>query len=814
MRTAEARQGSTPRLRFRRRLAAGAALCIATTTAAVVGASVPAFATVSAVTVTPARSAAGALTNYTINFTTTAALAADTDTVTLIGTADTVFPLVAADYTIGGVSPTATPTGTAGNVTFKVHSLIPAGAVVVGVGRVTNPATGTPTLTVQTSQETTPAASSAYTITGATAITAVTATVSPAKVSPTVALYTVNATAATAPVSGFDSITVSAPAGSTAFPLVAADYTVNAGGATTTVTATPSQTATNNVTITVPTGSTGGSAPIALVVTASNVVNPPAAGAYALTVSTTADSVPGTSPTFNIGALTNVTGVTVTPSEALAGATSNYTVGFTAATALVINTDTITIVGPTGTVFPASAGAYSVNGTASTVAPTVSPGSVTFTTHVAVPIGAVSVVITGVTNPAGGSKTLTVATSEDSIAATSSAYVITTAITGTPTVVPIPNTANALARYTITFTTTSAVAAGGTITLVGPGGEVFPLVAADYTVNGTAVTVPPVGSSPIVILTTPVSLPAATSVTVVAIAVPNPFAAMWALTVQTSTDVSPVQSTPYTIVAASGSQVTAVTASPNPTTTGVSSTYSVGFHATTAVTITSGTITIAGPAGTVFPATAASYTVNGTTAVTVSGGATAVVHTPISITAGLTVTVVASGVTNPAVGVDSLTVATTTDATASASPFYSITAVVSGGGGGPATVPAAPVRLFGSDRFGTAIAASLAEFPTAGTAGAVVLARADDYPDALVGAALAAARNAPLLFANGGSLTPATQAEIQRVLPAGGTVYLLGGTAAIPASVATSLTALGFVPTRYAGADRFGTAHRRRRRVG
>jgi putative cell wall-binding protein len=98
------------------------------------------------------------------------------------------------------------------------------------------------------------------------------------------------------------------------------------------------------------------------------------------------------------------------------------------------------------------------------------------------------------------------------------------------------------------------------------------------------------------------------------------------------------------------------------------------------------------------------------------------------------------------------------------------------------------------------------EFPAAGTAGAVVLARSDDYPDALVGAALASAKNAPLLFANGGLLTAATQAEIQRVLPAGGTVYLLGGTAAIPATVATSLTSLGFVPVRYAGTDRFGTA--------
>ncbi|HEY0868837.1 MAG TPA: cell wall-binding repeat-containing protein, partial [Acidothermaceae bacterium] len=82
----------------------------------------------------------------------------------------------------------------------------------------------------------------------------------------------------------------------------------------------------------------------------------------------------------------------------------------------------------------------------------------------------------------------------------------------------------------------------------------------------------------------------------------------------------------------------------------------------------------------------------------------------------------------------------------------------------------------------------------------------DDYPDALVGTALAAARNAPLLFANGGALTAGTVAEIQRVLPTGGTVYLLGGLAAVPASVATTLTGLGFVVVRYAGTDRFGTS--------
>jgi YVTN family beta-propeller protein len=116
-------------------------------------------------------------------------------------------------------------------------------------------------------------------------------------------------------------------------------------------------------------------------------------------------------------------------------------------------------------------------------------------------------------------------------------------------------------------------------------------------------------------------------------------------------------------------------------------------------------------------------------------------------------------------------------------------------------------RLAGSDRFGTAVAVSKAEFPSGG-AGAVVLARGDAYPDALVGAPLAAAKNAPLLLTTGASLPPATKAEVQRVLAPGGTVFVLGGTSAVPASVADELTQLGYVVTRYSGANRFATAVR------
>jgi putative cell wall-binding protein len=133
----------------------------------------------------------------------------------------------------------------------------------------------------------------------------------------------------------------------------------------------------------------------------------------------------------------------------------------------------------------------------------------------------------------------------------------------------------------------------------------------------------------------------------------------------------------------------------------------------------------------------------------------------------------------------------------------------SGGGGGGATAPvgtaASVTRLAGTDRIATAVTVSQSSFP-AGNAGAVVLARADDYPDALVGGPLAAARNAPLLLTEDATLPAATATEIKRVLPAGGTVYVLGGTSAVPTSVANQLTSFGYQVVRYSGADRYATA--------
>jgi hypothetical protein len=117
-----------------------------------------------------------------------------------------------------------------------------------------------------------------------------------------------------------------------------------------------------------------------------------------------------------------------------------------------------------------------------------------------------------------------------------------------------------------------------------------------------------------------------------------------------------------------------------------------------------------------------------------------------------------------------------------------------------------PSRLAGSNRQATAVAISQSQFPAAGSAQAVVLARADVFADALAGGPLAAAKHAPLLLTSSGTLDAATEAEITRVLPTGGTVYILGGTSAVSDVVTTAITGLGDVVQRVSGADRFGTA--------
>ena len=118
--------------------------------------------------------------------------------------------------------------------------------------------------------------------------------------------------------------------------------------------------------------------------------------------------------------------------------------------------------------------------------------------------------------------------------------------------------------------------------------------------------------------------------------------------------------------------------------------------------------------------------------------------------------------------------------------------------------------ISGVDAIGTAIAVSQTEFPAAGSASAVVLSRSDFFSDALAGGPLANRVNGPLLITPGAplsaSLDPRVLAEVQRVLPAGKTVYVLGGPQALSPNIDAALTAAGYVVKRVGGANEFATA--------
>lgn len=117
---------------------------------------------------------------------------------------------------------------------------------------------------------------------------------------------------------------------------------------------------------------------------------------------------------------------------------------------------------------------------------------------------------------------------------------------------------------------------------------------------------------------------------------------------------------------------------------------------------------------------------------------------------------------------------------------------------------ASVTRLGSADPIATSVAVSA---QVRASAGAAVLARVDDFADALTAGPLAAKLGGPLLLTTSSSLDPTVAAEIKRL---GATeVDLVGGTVALSSSVEDALRANGVSTVRrYAGADRFETASR------
>lgn len=111
-------------------------------------------------------------------------------------------------------------------------------------------------------------------------------------------------------------------------------------------------------------------------------------------------------------------------------------------------------------------------------------------------------------------------------------------------------------------------------------------------------------------------------------------------------------------------------------------------------------------------------------------------------------------------------------------------------------------RLDGDDRTETAIKISMEGWPNG--AEAVILARDDDFPDALAGVPLSRKVDAPILLTNKKVLSPATETEIERL--GAKRVYILGGTGAVSQGIQDTLANKGLEVIRIGGVDRFETA--------
>lgn len=122
----------------------------------------------------------------------------------------------------------------------------------------------------------------------------------------------------------------------------------------------------------------------------------------------------------------------------------------------------------------------------------------------------------------------------------------------------------------------------------------------------------------------------------------------------------------------------------------------------------------------------------------------------------------------------------------------------------PFVVRVPVTRLAGASDSDTSIL--LSRRLAADSAAGVVVARVDDFADALSGSALAARHRGPLLLSPPNAAPANLVEEAARVLAPDGTVFLLGGPSALAPQIEVQFAAAGMRVVRLAGADRFGTA--------
>ncbi|MEN3272925.1 MAG: hypothetical protein V7636_1686, partial [Actinomycetota bacterium] len=138
----------------------------------------------------------------------------------------------------------------------------------------------------------------------------------------------------------------------------------------------------------------------------------------------------------------------------------------------------------------------------------------------------------------------------------------------------------------------------------------------------------------------------------------------------------------------------------------------------------------------------------------------------------------------------------------------SVAALVPGVAGAAQTVTTQ--RYAGTNRYGTSAAVAAAAFP--GGSNNIIVASGQNYPDGLAAATLAGAVGGPVLLTATGSLSQETSNAIGSVdggAAGPGTIWIVGGTAAVSTNVRNQIKALGYSGANFkelGGATRYETA--------
>jgi len=668
---------------------------------------------VGTITVSPTRTGEAAGYRIPITLGASGELLLGSSTITITFPTGTTIPatIPANTMRVNDTAPTTVSTNpSARTVTITTPVSVASGGAVTVISAVasgiTNPASGSHTLQVQTSTETSNSTSASYTITADTALAVTSALPNPSAINANAGYVIVFKVGSGSALSIGDQITVDFD-DLTGVPalMAAADVRVNEVAATV---APFTDVVSKQVTVTTPVAVAGNGEVSLAFTNAAGLRNPPTAGSYELTVGTNVQPTAQTSPSYTITPMTtSVSAASVTPSLGTVSQLASYTIAFNtgAQGALEAGAGTITITfNDSTTLGTIVSGNVTVNGVEpQAVGPsgqnltiTVPPGvNIGNSGDVTVVIGSATAVIT---NPStAGDYTVTAKTSVESAAVTSLSYPIGSATTtvSPATVTVTPSDVAAVAAYTVQFNVGSsgALSSGsGTITLKFPDNTSVPfsIAASDITVNSTTVVASPVVSPTgrTVTITTPVNVANDGAVTVVIASdagLRNPTSAGgYTLQVHTSAEVTKVNSLAYTI-GPSATTVTAANVTPTANGVNTAAQYVIGFRVGASGSLAAGasTITLTMPTGTTVPASIApsKVTINGSAASAVSvSGQQITITVPVAVTISNSdsVTIVISEqaqVQNPQIlGQYALQVQTSAEPSAVASNPYTIAA--------------------------------------------------------------------------------------------------------------------------------------------